>query len=218
MKPKNTPKSTRVIEEQPKSLGWKIKETLRLYSWVETLSKYIQIWGRTATIAFLLGGVIVASLAFFGLLPKFLISGKYGNVPLKIGVKPTQVRIINDKALPEWLQPYTFWLEQEAQAQVEQKTVKGFILCPLISEKLDASPEFNWMLKASPGFEVSGWGFSLGTDGRLYRLIVVHRDPSLTFTVPNLTDGDRLVAILVVLGRDFAPSGNCEDFISSIVS
>ncbi|HWP55867.1 MAG TPA: hypothetical protein VN476_17185 [Pyrinomonadaceae bacterium] len=219
MKPKaRTKKTPRMIEPQEKSLWWKIRETLALHSWIEVISKSVRIWGATGTAAFLLGGVTVAGLAFFGWLPKFVISEEYRNKPIKIGSKPNQVRIIDDKPLPDWLQPYTFWLEQEAQARVDQKLVKGFILCPLISQEMGSSPEFKWMIKASPNFEVSGWGFSLSKDTYLSKLMVTDENPSLTFTVPSLTDGDRLVAILVVLGKESAPVGDCKDFVHSIVN
>src|ERR1700730_9181322 len=119
--------------------------------------------------------------------------------PAKTGARPSSIDTEPLKPLPEFLEPYYRWLEQEGDRMQGQNLIKGYTLCPVISKPLSSAPQFGWKLKASPGFELSGWAFRETKDNAFEPLRSIQTDAgSSLFKVLGCTDGDKLLAIIRV--------------------
>lgn len=213
---------TNPIKNEPhatKSVGRNIFETAKLFEWGKVIHGLGEIWGRGFLIALLIGFIISIALAFFGVLPDFLISGKYkGAVEEKPGVKPAHIELSSEDNLQDWLQPYTYWLEKEADDLKGKGLIKEYLVCSFVSDELPAAPQFEWVLKSSPDFELYGFAFRMAKDGTFQRLEIGKDNPSsVHFLIKGAKKGDKLLAILRISWKQMLTPGTCKDMIRSIV-
>jgi len=191
----------------------KVAKTFELSEWGKKVSELRDIWGWSMLIPLILGFLLATVLVYTGQLPDYIIANKYKESLIDIGQKPSKIEKNILEQEPDWLQPYTHWLEREADYLKQAGTIKGYIICPVISQALTASPKFDWVIKAAPSFQLSGRAFRVTKEGLLEPLKLTKIDFATNrFTATRLRDGDKLLAILTISGEKDAPSGECKDF------
>ena len=166
-------------------------------------------------LAFLFGWGVV----YLGYAPEFLI-GSYRQSPpkVKLGDKPSSLNLSNIQNISDWLRPYSYWLEKEADALQAQHKIQGYLVCASESSELSATPEYPLALKASPDYQISAWAFIVNDDQAFKRLDVSSKDAStVRFKVPKVEQRYRLLTVVSITGSKKAPEGACKDFFHASV-
>jgi hypothetical protein len=195
--------------DSKKSIKEKIVAAIKLIPVLGTpLEFIIKNWGIKELSFFITGFTLALVLVFFGRIPEILISGKYKSLLDKASqsvgarTRPSHVHINLVKAPPNWVLPYIFWLEKEADELKYNKLIKGYMIESVESEELSTTLEFVWVLKASPGFVISGWAFRLTNTGseKCFEPLKATKEvpDSISFVVPKCEKGDKLLAIIRV--------------------
>jgi hypothetical protein len=167
-----------------------------------------------------IGFGLASLLIYLGLMPDFLIAEKYRHPPVtEVRTKPTDIRVHLAEPV-EWLKPHVRWLEKEGDDLTGKNVIKGYMANAFESAELSPTTEFNWMLEATPGFEINGFGFRLHNSGSskfFEQLNAIKKAPKLLIVeVPKCEKGDRLVAILRVSWKqDLESAGILSTFHSS---
>lgn len=191
----------------------KIIKTFEEIPFIDKIIKFIKIWKlnwKSFIIGMTIGATSLLFLVLSGKLPQFLVSKKYRRAtieitqPTKTRTKPRYVNIVSVEDPTNWLLPYGFWLEKEADDLKSEKLIKDYTVRLIVSEGLSQTPEFVWVLTASPGFKISGWAFrEIIIDSlNFFEPLNAKKDAaisdSIRFTVPECETGYRLIAILRV--------------------
>jgi len=165
--------------------------------------------------------VLSVVLVATGRLPDYVVSTKYREAsrPSVVRILPTHVDVQKWKNPPQWLSPYDFWLEREADDLKQKNKIKGYMIEKVKSPEISATPEFYWVLKPAPGFALMGWAFERTIDesAGLFRPLerTLLEDGSIRFTVPQSKKGDWLFAILRV---SWAEHTQVSDFLETLRS
>ena len=122
---------------------------------------------------------------------------------------------------PSWIRFEIFWLEKEADDLKRNNLVRGYMVCPVESQQLGATPDFHWVVRATPGYEISGSGYrqtSVQSSNLFEPLIATPTDSSLIrFAVPPCEKGDRLLAVIRISWMQAAVPQDCLSTIQSSV-
>lgn len=207
------------IIEKCSSITGLISTAVRHYGVKSTL-KYVAI--------VFLGIIIAAFYLWIGwYVPKFLI--KKHVQPQVSSEKPVRLEklIISPiKKLPRWLKPYQRYYEIDDQQSKDSGNIKDFSVCTITSKPVDsAKTKFDWIIEVThDDYEISGYGFRVTSDG-YFKLLSISKisqkksptDPisSVAFDAPNLSKGDKLLAVLSIRSKTIALSTNCENLIKS---
>lgn len=184
------------------------------------LAYLIEHWGLRETVFGVIGWLVGWTLVYFGLAPKLLLrrslEASPGATTPRARLERVALHLLED--LPDWLQPYSRWLEEEADDLVANQRIAGYRSCNLHAAGFEPSAGFRWQLKAAPGFEMSGWAFRHTREDLFQRLEPEKLDAAtLRFAVPALDEGDELLTVLTVRGPQSMDMETCQDLVRSEV-
>ncbi len=184
--------------------------------------------GVPGIICLVFGFGLASFLVYLGQMPHFLIAEKYRassaktSQPAEVRAKPTDVKVHSAKSI-DWFTSHVYWLEREGDDLKGKNLIKDYMVNTVESEGLSATTKFNWVLEASPGFVISGWGFRVPNVGssKFFEPLNAKRDSktsdSISLEVPICEKGDRLLAVLRVSWKqDLKPTDFLSTFHSSI--
>lgn len=181
------------------------------------LAAVVKHFGPRALLWCLFGFAFAFALFYFRLVPlPARVSDWTCTTPNRINVT-----VVKDPTT-DWRAPYRFWLEKEADLLRERQETSGYMVAVIESETLAATCEYKWVLNASPGFILSGFGFRSmlsGSSQRFEPLPVAQASRSGTFVAFRSAKyhGEyKLIAVLQVSWKreDLRP----DDFLTTIHS
>lgn len=221
MEPDQTSSDTSAASTiKPKTRSVRVIEAFDMIPVIGKPSAWVyKHWGPTGLTSLFAGLLLGVGLSYFGALPNGLVADSY-----KGGAKKSTsgIRLTSFEAdplpdpKPEWLQPYSDWLDDEAAAKRSEGTRAG--VGAVIAPALQSTQRFKWELKALPGFDLNGRAFKVTADGYVKMLEPIKNQQSIYFEVPECNQGDKIVGLILATWKGSQTQVDIMDtFRSSVV-
>lgn len=198
---------------------------LKIFTVGKALAFIMEKHGLAALVFFLLGIVVMGGIVWLGWAPNILVSTyKTESAEVKYAAKPTHLDLIALDPIPEWIQPYLSWLEQEGEAQLKEHAIAGHKECAFrgnVSTESGNVPDFNWELRTERDTEINGFGFK-EADGMFQPLVLSKSGQSTTpsvirFSVAGARGGNKVISVLRLTWKQGDRSESCEEMLRSSV-
>lgn len=129
------------------------------------------------------------------------------NTTVEVVSSPTTVREVppSMSIKEEDETPYKYSIrlfKKDAAAMLQKDNTLKYIVGAVQTPVEAATKPFTWSLSTRPGLKISGQAFRVTRQGSNELLAASNADGSLDFTVPECERGDKLVAILRIIGKE----------------